>query len=64
MPPTMMPPPIGYICMLRDPAGNMVEFSWDQGVFATAVERWSASEEGIEPPNQLRAKSRSSLTPI
>ena len=45
MPPTMMPPPIGYICMLRDPAGNMVEFSWDQGVFATAVERWGASEE-------------------
>jgi hypothetical protein len=45
MPPTMMPPPIGYICMLRDPAGNMVEFSWDQGVFATAVERWGANEE-------------------
>ncbi|MGI9623036.1 MAG: VOC family protein [Acidimicrobiales bacterium] len=42
MPPTMMPPPIGYICMLRDPDGNMVEFSWDQGVYATAQERWSA----------------------
>lgn len=40
MPPTMMPPPIGYICMLRDPDGNMVEFSWDQGVYATAQERW------------------------
>ena len=45
MPPTMMPPPIGYICMLRDPAGNMVEFSWDQGVFATAVERWAIGDE-------------------
>jgi len=40
MPPTMMPPPIGYICMLRDPDGNTVEFSWDQGVFVTARERW------------------------
>lgn len=43
MPPTMMPPPIGYICMLRDPAGNMVEFSWDQGVYATTLEKWGAS---------------------
>ena len=42
MPPTMMPPPIGYICMLGDPDGNMVEFSWDQGVYATLQERWSA----------------------
>ncbi|BAN04544.1 VOC family protein [Ilumatobacter coccineus] len=40
MPPTMMPPPIGYITMLRDPDGNMVEFSWDQGVYATLQERW------------------------
>lgn len=39
-PPTMMPPPIGYICMLRDPDGNMVEFSWDQGVYATLLDRW------------------------
>jgi lactoylglutathione lyase len=41
MPPTMMPAPIGYITMLRDPNGNMVEFSWDQGVFATLQERWN-----------------------
>ncbi len=40
MPPTMMPPPIGYICMLRDPDGNMVEFSWDQGVYAALRRRW------------------------
>lgn len=40
MEPTMMPPPIGYICMLTDPDGNMVEFSWDQGVYTTATERW------------------------
>lgn len=36
MPPTDMPPPIGYICMVADPDGNMLEFSYDQGVYATA----------------------------
>lgn len=41
MPPTMMPPPIGYITMLHDPDGNTVEFSWDQGVFATLQEKWA-----------------------
>ena len=40
MPATMMPPPIGYITMLSDPDGNMVEFSWDQGVYATLQEHW------------------------
>jgi catechol 2,3-dioxygenase-like lactoylglutathione lyase family enzyme len=35
MAPKQMPAPIGYICMLTDPDGNMVEFSFDQGVFAT-----------------------------
>ncbi len=40
MPPTEMPPPIGYICMLRDPDGNMVEFSYDQGVYAKARQVW------------------------
>ncbi len=38
MPPTQMPAPIGYICMLRDPDGNTVEFSWDQGVYTTLHE--------------------------
>ena len=36
MPPTQMPPPIGYICMISDPDGNTVEFSYDQGVYAHA----------------------------
>ncbi|MDP7549573.1 MAG: VOC family protein [Acidimicrobiales bacterium] len=40
MPPTQMPPPIGYICMARDPDGNTIEFSYDQGVYATAQEVW------------------------
>ncbi len=40
MPPTEMPAPIGYICMLRDPDGNTIEFSYDQGVYTTAKEVW------------------------
>ena len=38
--PTDMPPPIGYICALKDPDGNMIEFSHDQGVYAKAQEVW------------------------
>lgn len=38
MPPTDMPDPIGYICMLSDPDGNMIELSYDQGVYACAQE--------------------------
>ncbi len=45
MPPTQMPPPIGYICMLRDPDGNMVEFSFDQGVYAKAREVWGSGAD-------------------
>jgi catechol 2,3-dioxygenase-like lactoylglutathione lyase family enzyme len=41
-PARQMPAPIGYICMLRDPDGNMVEFSFDQGVYATARAVWGA----------------------
>ena len=40
MPPREMPAPIGYICMVRDPDGNMIEFSYDQGVYAKAHEVW------------------------
>ena len=43
MAPTRMPPPIGYIAMLKDPDGNTIEFSWDQGVFATLQDRWQNS---------------------
>ena len=38
MPPTDMPQPIGYICMVSDPDGNMVEFSHDQRVYDTMKE--------------------------
>jgi len=45
-PPTQMPPPIGYICALTDPDGNVIEFSFDQGVYAKAQEVWGNHEGG------------------
>ena len=44
MPPRQLPPPIGYVCMLRDPDGNMIEFSYDQGVYAKAREVWGTQK--------------------
>jgi lactoylglutathione lyase len=41
-PPTELPPPIGYICFVEDPDGNTVEFSHDQGTYATVRDIWSA----------------------
>lgn len=39
-PATQLPPPIGYICAVTDPDDNVVEFSYDQGVYAKAQEVW------------------------
>jgi lactoylglutathione lyase len=41
-PPQQMPDPIGYICALTDPDGNMIEFSYDQGVYEKAQEVWGS----------------------
>ena len=35
-----MPPPVGYICALNDPDGNVIEYSYDQGVYSTAKTVW------------------------
>ena len=40
MPAKQMPDPIGYVCFVSDPDGNIVEFSYDQGVYETAREIW------------------------
>ena len=32
--PAELPPPVGYICALADPDGNLVEFSFGQDVAA------------------------------
>jgi catechol 2,3-dioxygenase-like lactoylglutathione lyase family enzyme len=38
--PRDMPDPIGYICALKDPDGNVIEFSHDQKVFQTVRDLW------------------------
>lgn len=39
--PRQMPNPIlGYLCALKDPDGNIVEFSYNQDVFTTVRELW------------------------
>lgn len=35
-----MPGPVGYICALTDPDGNVVEFSYGQKVFTSVREKW------------------------
>jgi len=39
-PPTDMPDPIGYICAVTDPDGNVIEISHNQGVYDKAMEVW------------------------
>lgn len=34
--PIQLPAPVGYVCMVHDPDGNTIEFSFDQGVFEFA----------------------------
>jgi lactoylglutathione lyase len=38
--PTDMPDPIGYICAVTDPDGNVIEISHNQGVYDKAMEVW------------------------
>lgn len=38
--PRDMPDPVGYICALKDPDGNVVEISHNQRVFATVRRLW------------------------
>ena len=35
-----MPPPVGYICALTDPDGNVIEISHDQGVYDSVQQHW------------------------
>jgi catechol 2,3-dioxygenase-like lactoylglutathione lyase family enzyme len=40
--PVQLPKQIGYVCFVKDPDGNTVEFSYDQGVYEKAREVWGA----------------------
>lgn len=45
--PMQMPDPVGYICFLKDPDGNRVEFSYNQGVYEAVRQKWQ-SENALE----------------
>lgn len=49
LPARQMPAPVGYLCMLTDPDGNLVEFSYNQGVYATAREVWGGTQHDGAP---------------
>jgi len=38
--PVQMPKQIGYVCFIKDPDGNTIEYSFDQGVYEKAREVW------------------------
>ena len=40
--PQQLPPPIGYVCMVSDPDGNRIEYSYGQQVFEKVRERWGS----------------------
>jgi len=41
--PALMAPHVGYVCAAVDPDGNVVEFSWNQQVYATIQQLWGTS---------------------
>lgn len=43
--PMQMPDPVGYICFIKDPDGNTVEFSYNQGVYDTVRGKWKNAHE-------------------
>lgn len=49
-----LPPPVGYVCALTDPDGNMVEFSFDQQVETIANHVWSTGEVAGNGPRPRR----------
>jgi catechol 2,3-dioxygenase-like lactoylglutathione lyase family enzyme len=42
--PRQMAEHIGYVCAAADPDGNIIEFSWNQKVYAKIQELWGSSE--------------------
>ena len=41
--PTDMPDPVGYICAITDPDGNVIEISHGQGVYDTVQQVWGGA---------------------
>ena len=49
--PTDMPDPIGYICALNDPDGNVIEISHNQGVYDTVQQVWGGAAAATRRPS-------------
>lgn len=47
--PAWYPPPVGYVCAAVDPDGNVVEFSFDQGVERRVREVWGTPDHPVRP---------------
>jgi catechol 2,3-dioxygenase-like lactoylglutathione lyase family enzyme len=45
--PVQMPKQIGYVCFIKDPDGNTIEYSFDQGVYEKAREVWGRQAEPV-----------------
>ncbi len=48
--PRDMPAPIGYVCALTDPDGNVIEISHNQGVYAKVAEVWGGGDQSAPLP--------------
>jgi lactoylglutathione lyase len=48
-PPQQLPPPVGYVCMLSDPDGNIIELSYGQGVYDAFAARFGAGADCSAP---------------
>ncbi|WP_307804218.1 VOC family protein [Micromonospora echinofusca] len=46
--PRDMPDPVGYICALKDPDGNVIEISHNQQVFDTVRRLWGSADVEVE----------------
>lgn len=44
-PPVEIRQPVGYVCTLSDPDGNMIEFSYDQRVYDAVGERYGLTQQ-------------------
>ena len=45
--PQDIPPPVGYICALSDPDGNVVEISHNQGVYDAVQRVWGGAGTSV-----------------
>ena len=47
--PVQLPKQIGYVCFIKDPDGNTIEFSYDQGVYEKAARAVFETLDELEP---------------